>query len=151
MIDGDINVTRHAFHPCATDVRLAMPIWTVESSKLTAGSTVNLRFKYTEGQIAGMTETGLQLWMRPAGRPCAAWIPVGGSVDTTHNFVTATGLTSLGQFTLADGAPSPTALQEPTMQTVVAEQPGWLMVAMLAVLGVATGTLHLFERFKKPR
>jgi hypothetical protein len=151
LLDGDISVTRQAFHPCATDTRLSMPIWTVESSKLTAGATVNLRFKYTEGQIAGMTETGLQLWMRPAGRPCAAWIPVGGSVDTAHNFVTAAGLTSLGQFTLADGAPSPTAIEAPTMQAVVAEQPGWLMVVMLAVFGVATGTLHLFERIKRSR
>ncbi len=151
LIDGDINVTRHAFHPCATDIRLPMPIWTVESSKLTTGATVDLRFKYTEGQIAGMTEAGLQLWTRPAGRPCADWVLVGGSVDTTHNFVTATGLTNLGQFTLADGAPSPTAIQEPAMQTVVSQQPGWLMVVMLAVFGVATGTLHLFERLKKSR
>lgn len=151
LIDGDISVARQAFHPCATDIRLVMPIWTVESSKLTAGATVNLRFKYTEGQIAGMTEAGLQLWTRPVGQPCAAWIPVGGSVDTVHNFVTVTGLTNLGQFTLADGAPSPTAIEAPTMQAVVAEQPGWLMVVMLAVFGVATGTLHLFERLKKSR
>jgi hypothetical protein len=148
LIDGDINVTRHLFHPCATDVKLAMPLWTVESSKLTTGAAVNLRFKYNEGQIAGMTETSLQVWMRPAGHPCAAWTLVGGSVDTVHNFVTVTGATSLGQFTLADGTPSPTAIQEPTMQAVVAQQPGWLMVVMLAVLGLAGATTHVVERVK---
>lgn len=123
-----------------------MPIWTVESSKLTTGAAVNLRFKYNEGQIAGMTETSLQVWTRPAGRPCAAWTLVGGSVDTIHNFVTVIGVTNLGQFTLADGTPSPTAIQEPTMQAVVAEQPGWLMVVML---GLAAATAHVLDRIKK--
>jgi hypothetical protein len=44
LIDGDINVTRHAFHPCATDKRLVMPIWTIESSKIdpAGSSAVNL-------------------------------------------------------------------------------------------------------------
>lgn len=149
LLDGDINATRHLFHPCGTDVRLAMPIWTVESSKLTTGAAVNLRFKYNEGQIAGMTETSLQVWTRPAGRPCAAWTLVGGSVDTIHNFVTVIGVTNLGQFTLADGTPSPTAIQEPTMQAVVAEQPGWLMVVMLAILGLAAATAYVLDRVKK--
>lgn len=151
LIDGDISVTRHAFHPCATDIRLAMPLWTVESSKLTAGATVNLRFKYNEGQIVGMTEGSLQLWTRPVGRPCADWTPVGGTVDTVHNFVTVSGLTSLGQFTIADGAPSPTSIEATTMQTVVAEQPGWLIVAMLAVLGLAAATSHTIDSLKKWR
>ena len=149
LIDGDINVTRHLFHPCATDIRLTMPIWTVESAKLTTGATVNLRFKYNEGHIAGMTEGSLQLWTRPAGRPCADWVPVGGTVDTVHNFITVTGVTSFGQFTIADGAPSPTAIQEATMQAVVAEQPGWLVVVMLAVLGLAAATRQAIETIRK--
>lgn len=151
LIDGDINVARHHFHPCATDIRLTMPIWTVESAKLTAGATVNLRFKYNDGQLAGMTEGSLQLWTRPAGRPCADWTPVGGTVDTAHNFITVTGVTNLGQFTIADGAPSPTAIQEATMQAVVTEQPGWLVVVMLAVLGLAAATRQVIETIRKER
>ncbi len=146
LIDADINVTRHAFHPCATDIRLAMPIWTVESGKLTPGATVNVRFKYNEGHAAGMTEGSLQLWTRPSGQPCADWVQVGGTVDATHNFVTATGLTSLGQFTLADGPPSPTAIQETGIQATVSQSPGWLPLVILVVLGTATAITRWLER-----
>jgi hypothetical protein len=117
LLDGDINVTRHTFHPCATDKRLVMPIWTVESSKVdpAGSSAVTLRFKYNTANIDGMIESNLQIWRRPTDHPCADWLLVGGVVDTTHNFITITGLTTLGQFTIADGPPSPTAIEDPTL------------------------------------
>jgi hypothetical protein len=117
LIDGDINVTRHTFHPCATDRRLVMPIWTVESSKIdpAGSSTVNLRFNYNEANIDGMIESNLQVWGRPTGYPCADWTLIGGSVDMTHNFITAVGLNTLGQFTVSDGPPSPTAIEDPSL------------------------------------
>ncbi|MCI0648922.1 MAG: integrin alpha [Chloroflexi bacterium] len=145
FIDGDVNVTRYAFHPCATDKRLAMPIWTIESSKLTAGATVDLRFKYNEANIDGMVEGSLQVWQRPAGRPCAAWTAIGGAVDATHNFVTIAGLTSLGQFTISEGMPSPTALEERPLGVRLAQEPVELVV-LLSLLVVMAGVTYWVMR-----
>jgi hypothetical protein len=124
-----------------------MPIWTVESPKMTTGATVNLRFEYTDGAIEGMTEANLVVWTRPAGRPCGAWTQVAASsVDAAHNRITATGLTSLSQFTIADGEPSPTALREPTMQAVLAQEPVWLVVFLATLVVTAGGTYWLLTR-----
>jgi hypothetical protein len=139
---SDITVSRYAFHPCSTDKRLQMPIWTVESPKMTAGATVDLRFDYTDGAIDGMNEANLTVWTRPAGRPCGAWTQVASStVDAAHNRITATGLTSLSQFTVSEATPNPTALQEPTMQAVLAQEPVWLVV-FLATLVVTAGITY---------
>jgi hypothetical protein len=122
-----------------------MPIWTIESSKLTAGATVDVRFKYHEGHIAGMVETGLQVWGRPAGQPCADWTLLGGSVDSVHNLVSVTGLTGLGQFTLGDVPPSPTAVAIPTLGVYTPPQP-WEMVTLVGMLGLIVATVYRYRR-----
>lgn len=145
LLDGDINVTSHAFHPCSTDMRLAMPIWTIDSSKVTAGATVDLRFKYNDAQIDGLVEGTLQVWRRAAGRPCGVWTAVGGTVDTTHNFISVSGLTSLGQFTIANTAPSPTALDNISFGAHLAQEPVWFVV-FLAALVLSAGTTYWYLR-----
>lgn len=144
LIDGDINVTRHTFHPCATDRRLVMPIWTIESSKIdpAGNSTINLRFKYNEAHIEGMIESNLQVWTRPTGHPCADWVAVGSVVDVAHNFITVVGLSSLGQFTIADGAPSPTAVED----LAVAVRPGGTAVLPTLLLVTAGITFWAVRR-----
>jgi hypothetical protein len=146
LAGSDITVSRYAFHPCSTDKRLQMPIWTVESPKMTAGATVDLRFDYTDGAIDGMNEANLTVWTRPAGRPCGAWTQVASStVDAVHNRITATGLTSLSQFTVSEGTPSPTAVREATMGLVLAQEPLWL-VGLLALLVVTAGATYWYLR-----
>lgn len=113
LVGGDVTVTRHLFHPCATDIRLQTPIWTVDSPKTGAGTTMDIRFQYTSDQIVGMDENSLRVWTRPIGQPCADWVQVGNStVNVNTNLITASGLTGLGQFTIGDGPPSPTSIQE---------------------------------------
>jgi hypothetical protein len=143
---SDISVTRHAFHPCATDNRLQMPIWTVESPKMTAGAVVDLRFKYSDMNIRGMNEANLAVWTRPGGDPCGAWTEVAlSTVDADHNRITAEGLTSLSQFTISEGTPNPTAVREPTMGLVLAQEPLWL-VGLLALLVVTAGATYWYLR-----
>lgn len=115
LVGGDITVTRHFYHPCATDIRLQTPIWTIDSPKMetTATTVLDIRFQYTNEQIAGMNETNLRVWTRPIGQPCAAWVQVASStVNINTNLITANSLTSLGQFTISEAPPSPTSIQE---------------------------------------
>lgn len=115
LVGGDVTVTRHLYHPCATDIRLQTPIWTVDSPKMAATPTtvLDIRFQYTNEQIAGMNEANLRVWTRPIGQPCADWVQVGSStVNINTNLITANGLTSLGQFTISEAPPSPTSIQE---------------------------------------
>lgn len=142
---GDVSVTRHLFHPCSTYKRLVMPIWTIDSNAMSSVSTADLRFKYNDAQIDGMIEETLQLWYRPAGRPCAEWTAVGGTVDTLHNVITVSGLTSLGQFTIANAAPNPTALQDISFGAHLAQEPAWL-VLFLATLVLTAGATYWYLR-----
>jgi hypothetical protein len=141
LASGDVSVTRHLFHPCSTDKQLQTPIWTIGSSKFTAGATVELRFKYTDAAVEGMNEANLKVWMRPAGRPCGAWTMVASSVDAGHNFVSATGLTGLGQFTISEGEPSPTAVQERSLAVRLAQEPVELVI-ILALLVLSAGATY---------
>ncbi len=130
---GDVTVTRHLFHPCNVNKRLALPIWTIDSRK--PASNFNLRFKYTDAQISGMTESNLQVYGRPAGEPCAAWTQIGiATVDPTRNFVTISASPgNFGQFTLADSLPSPTAVNMESVGLSSAELPTW-QVNLIALL-----------------
>jgi hypothetical protein len=146
---NDISVTRFLYHPCSTNLRLTMPIWTVGSNKVGSTSTMDLRFQYTNAQIAGMTEANLVLWSRPAGQPCAAWIMVPGSVvDTAHNFVSISGLTSLSQFTIADSPPSPTAVDG--IETAVNHQSSSPLINLALMLLIpASGTTYWYLRSRR--
>ncbi len=138
-----ICARRHIFHPCNADRQLATPIWTVESNKVGAGSSINLRFKYTSAQIAGMTEANLKLWTRPAGQPCGTWTQVNGStVDAAHNFVSAT-VSSLSQFTIAEAQPPPTGVVVQSFSVAQAGEPLWL-VFVTAVLVIAAALSHAY-------
>lgn len=109
---ADVAVTRHFVHPCNEALMLQMPIWDVESGKMASTTTLDLRFEYTNGQLGDMAEANLKLFARESGHPCSAWTEVPGSaVDANTNAVTATGLTGLGQFTIADALPSPTMIE----------------------------------------
>ncbi|MBK9056190.1 MAG: hypothetical protein IPL78_36425 [Chloroflexi bacterium] len=86
---GDVTVTRHLYHPCGTDIRLQTPIWTVDSPKIGAGTTFNLRLQYTANPLWGWMST-LRVWTRPIGQPCAEWVQVGSSaVNVSTNLITA--------------------------------------------------------------
>jgi hypothetical protein len=110
---------------------------------------MDLRFQYTNAQIAGMTEANLVLWSRPAGQPCAAWIMVPGSVvDTAHNFVSISGLTSLSQFTIADSPPSPTAVDG--IETAVNHQSSSPLINLALMLLIpASGTTYWYLRSRR--
>ncbi|MCB8945227.1 MAG: FG-GAP repeat protein [Ardenticatenaceae bacterium] len=140
LAGGDVTVTRHLFHPCATSKRLQTPIWTVDSPKMGSGATADLTFKYTDAQIAGMAEGSLRVFVRPAGEPCGEWTAVMGTVNANTNTITVSGLTSLGQFTLGVDAPSPTAVQELSAFGASVRQPppAWLLalMALMVVTGV---------------
>lgn len=145
LAGGDVTVTRHLYHPCATDVRLQTPIWTVDSPKIGTGTTFNLRLQYTSDQIVGMTEGNLRIWTRPIGQPCAEWTQVGSSVNANTNLITATGLTSQGQFTIGDAPPSPTAIQEQSAAAYPAQSPAQLMF-ILSVLALSSGATYTYLR-----
>ena len=146
LAGGDVTVTRHLYHPCATDIRLQTPIWTVDSPKIGAGTTFNLRLQYTSDQIVGMTEGNLRIWTRPIGQPCADWVQVGSSsVSVNNNLMTATGLTSQGQFTIGDAPPSPTAIQEQSMAAYPTQSPAELMLIM-GVLVLSSGATYTYLR-----
>jgi hypothetical protein len=110
---------------------------------------MDLRFQYTNAQIAGMTEANLVLWSRPSGQPCAAWIMVPGSVvDTAHNFVSISGLTSLSQYTIADSPPSPTAVEG--IEIAVNNQGDFPLVNLVLMFLVPTsGTAYWYLRSRR--
>lgn len=148
LAGGDVTVTRHLFHPCGTDIRLQTPIWTVDSPKIGAGTTFNLRLQYTTDQIVGMDENTLRVWTRPIGQPCAEWVQVGGSaVNVNTNLITATGLSSAGQYTVSasDTPPSPTAIQEQALAAYPAQSPAELML-ILTILALSSGTTYTYLR-----
>ena len=145
LAGGDVTVTRHFYHPCATDVHLQTPIWTIDSPKIGTGTTYNLRLQYTSDQIVGMTESNLRIWTRPIGQPCADWVQVGSSVSVNNNLLTATGLTSQGQFTIGDAPPSPTAIQEQSAAAYPAQSPAQLML-ILSVLALSSGATYTYLR-----
>ena len=147
--NNDIQVNRYLYHPCSTGLRLATPIWDVSSNKVGITSQMTLRFQYTNNQVVGMTEGNLVLWTRPSGQPCAPWIMVPGSVvDTTHNFVSISGLTTLGQFTIADSPPSPTALDG--LEVAVSNQSDFPIGNMLLMLLIpASGTTYWYLRSRR--
>lgn len=140
VANGDVSVTRHLFHPCATDVRLQTPIWSIDSNKVGAGTTADVRFRYTAEQIAGMTEANLKVWARPLGQPCGEWVQLPNSLlNAATNQITAVGLTTFGQFTLADAPPSPTAVTKVETQISSSRVPlVWSLglVLMAITLGV---------------
>ena len=140
LATGDVSVTRHFFHPCATDVRLQTPIWSIDSNKVGAGTTADVRFRYTAEQIAGMTEANLKVWARPLGQPCGEWVQLPSSLlNAATNQITAVGLTTFGQFTLADAPPSPTAVTKVETQISSSRVPfAWSLglVLMAITLGV---------------
>ena len=114
LAGGDITVERHVFHPCSTEWRLQMPIWTIGSSKHhnapDGSSTTNLVFHYTDAQVAGMDESSLAVWSRPSGAAVRECMVPGSSVTASLNLIAVSGLTELGyQYTLAV-EPSPTAV-----------------------------------------
>jgi hypothetical protein len=145
LAGGDVTVERHFYHPCATDKRLQAPIWTLDSSKLDGAASANLRFSYTNAQIAGMDESSLRLWTRPAGEPCSEWTVLASTVNVNNNTITINGLTNLGQFAISEAVPSPTAVREPSMGLVLAEEPVWL-VAFLAALVLSAGATYWYLR-----
>jgi hypothetical protein len=110
---------------------------------------MDLRFQYTNNQIAGMTEGNLVLWTRPSGQPCANWVMVPGSVvDTAHNFVSISGLTNLGQFTVADSPPSPTALEG--IETAVHTGGDFPLVNLVLMFLIpASGTAYWYLRSRR--
>ena len=152
LAGGDISVRRHSVHPCNTAWRLAMPIWTLEGSKIGPSTEFDARFRYTEDHIAGMTEAVLKLWWRPAGQSCTIWTEITDSaVDTTHNYVSASRLSRTGQFTIADAAPSPTmlgvldgAVTKPETAT------GQDATLLLALLALASAGLYLYVQRRLP-
>jgi len=143
---GSISVRRHTFHPCSANRRLTMPIWTLDSNKVGGESaSINLRFKYTDAQIAGMTESNLKVWTRPGGEPCSTWTEVSGStVDTTHNVISAT-VSSLSQFTIGESEPGATAVRLQSFGVLMAREPAWL-VLLTALLVVAAGLTYGYLR-----
>lgn len=147
---SDINVTRHLFHPCSTNQKLATPIWTVESAKLDASSQVSLQFKYNDNNIAGMNEANLKLWTRPSGQICADWIQVTGStVDANTNRISASGLTGLGQFTIADSPPEPTAIESGSINA--SSNPGMLSSVLGLVVMLGAGSGMALWRYRQER
>jgi hypothetical protein len=138
LADGDVAVERHIFHPCNTSWRLQMPIWEVRSSKQRTGMTTSaasLSFGYTDDQIAGMTEANLSVWARPVGQPCVNWTELGGTVTAATNTITVDGLNDLRyQYTIADSAPSATAVDLMSVGMHLAQGPVWPAILLLALL-----------------
>lgn len=147
LAGGDVTVQRHLYHPCATDKRLQTPIWTLDSTKLDGTATVDLRFTYTNAQVAGMVESSLRVWTRPAGQPCSEWVMLPSTVNVDNNTITVNGLTSLGQFTISESTPSPTAVRAPSMSLVLAQEPAWLIL-FLAALVLSAGATYWYLRQK---
>lgn len=146
LAGGDVTLTRHLFHPCATDIRLQTPIWSVDSNKMGAGTTVDVRLRYTAAQIAGMNEANLKVWTRPLGQPCAEWVQLPNSLlNTATNQITAVGLTTLGQFTIADAPPSPTAVQQLSTHVATANRVPLPLSMGVLMLALTVGLL------RKPR
>jgi hypothetical protein len=144
LAGGDVSVRRHLFHPCATAQRLQTPIWTIDTPKMDGAAAATLRLRYTDSQVQGMIESNLQIYTRPADALCGNWIPLAGSVNTAANLVIAAGVTTPGQFTISDVAPSPTAIQELTVgissgRTLMERVLGLAAV----VLGAGTASLYL--------
>lgn len=141
LVGGDVTVTHHLYHPCATDIRLQTPIWTIDSPKVGSGTVLDVRFQYTNDQIAGMDENTLRVWTRPIGQPCADWVQVGSStVNAVNNLITASGLTNLGQFTISDAPPSPTSIQSLNLG-VAGNQPPLRWALALITFTFVTGAM----------
>lgn len=146
--DNDVSLLRHFFHPCTVNQRLHMPIWSIDSHKVGAGSSIDLTFQYTDGQIQHMDENSLQLWSRPLDDHCGAWSLVGGAVDSNLNTLSAT-VTELGQqYTIADSEP-PTSVEVSSNLTGVrlSSQPWWSVVGLAAVVLAAGGVHWRLRRF----
>jgi len=146
---GEINVQRHSFHPCNTSKRLQMPIWSIDSNKFDpiSGSSLTIRFEYTDGQIDGMTESNLGVWKRSDGQSCGSWTQISSGITrdaaTNQITVTLTSVTDLSQFTLADSTPSPTAVNMMPMSVRLAKEPIWL-VALMALLVITAGATYTY-------
>jgi hypothetical protein len=154
---GEISVARHVFHPCKTNTRLKMPIWSINTNKIdvvTPSSSLELWFEYTDDQVAGMDEATLAVWRRPEGGHCVDWVQAPGTVtrdpDTNRVGLTMTGVTGLSQFTLAVAPPDPTALGMVSMGTYLAEEPVWLVVLM-AMLVLTSGATYWYVRTREDR
>ncbi len=153
---GEITVARHVFHPCKTNIRLKMPIWSINTNKINvaSGSSLELWFEYTDDQVAGMAEETLAVWQRPEGGHCQDWIQSTGTVTrypaTNQVKLTLTGVTGLSQFTLDNGAPDPTALGMVSMGTYLAQEPVWLVVLM-AMLVLTAGATYWYIRTREDR
>ncbi len=140
---GDVAVTRHIVHPCNNALRLEMPIWDVESAKLGGGTTLDLRFEYTDGQLGDMVEANLKLYTRDSGKPCSNWTEVAGSsVNANANAISATGLTSLSQFTIADSPPSPTMIEITGLTASAVSTAFWPAAALLLTVGASVTVLR---------
>jgi len=127
-----------------------MPIWEIRSSKQylpAASSTTDLSFQYTDAQIAGMTEANLSVWSRPIGQPCADWIELGGTVNADTNTIVISGLTDLRyQYTLADSAPSPTAIDVVSIGAHQTQGSAWPAVLLLVLLALSSGLTYWLRR-----
>jgi hypothetical protein len=153
---GEITVARHVFHPCKTNTRLKMPIWSINTNKIdvASGSSLELWFEYTDDQVAGMVEETLAVWQRSEGGHCVDWVQSTGTVTrypaTNRVRLTLTGVTGLSQFTLADAPPDPTALGMVSMGTYLAEEPIWLVVLM-AMLVLTSGATYWYLRTREEK
>lgn len=147
LVGGDVTVRRHFYHPCATDRRLQTPIWTLDSPKLDGAATVNVRFSYTNAQTAGMVESNLRIWTRPADEPCSDWTPLVSTVNANGNTITTPPLTTLGQFTISEGAPSPTAIEDITVKTSGGPITGEGILGLASFILI--GTISLYLRYSR--
>jgi hypothetical protein len=153
---GEITVARHVFHPCKTNIRLKMPIWSINTNKVDvdSGSSLELWFEYTDDQVAGMVEENLAVWQRSEGGHCVDWVQSTGTVTrypaTNQVRLTVTGVTGLSQFTLADVEPDPTAVEMGTMGAYLAQEPIWL-VALMAMLVLTSGATYWYVRTREEK
>ncbi len=115
---GDVTVVKHREVPA--DLANAAAVWW-EITTTKTDFVATLIFYYANGEIAGLVESGLQLYWRPDA--LSAWQLVGSqTLDTIYNKITATGITTFGQYAMA-APPEPTATPTPTPTATATPSP----------------------------
>jgi hypothetical protein len=96
---GDVLVSKMPFQPPNTSDTAADVWWTIAPTSQNY-SNVQVAFRYTEEQIAGLDESELTLWRRTQSVVPFVLVP-GADVDTYTNRISAT-VNDLGQFAIGD-------------------------------------------------
>ena len=96
---GTISVSKIPSRPLYTSPWASQVWWEITSDKIGA-TIIQVTFRYTDEQIAGLDESFLTLWWRPYTN--TAFIPISGASSTpSTNRITAP-INMLGQFTISD-------------------------------------------------